>query len=225
MGNFSYRYTKSIIKGITSTNVSGGQFITFDGKKCFESDKYGNNVGNGLLAYDKNSEQAEIYWGGCYFSQNAYFKFYDNRTLLNIETNNGRIYVFKRATPPNGITTCSLIKQRVESSDNSGGTLYAPVRPTYPQGNYGGTPPSVQSRDRREQKTTTGYEMKKKVRRTCAACNGKGTYEYNGPGASYGSNPYKMRCPTCGWEYWSNTIHSHRACQECHGRGYIEEWL
>ena len=102
---YYYRYTKSIIKGVTNTNVSGGQFITFDGKKCFESDKYGNNVGNGSMAYDaKISQQIklETYWGSCFHSMNAHMKFNADRSLMEIETNNGRFYVYKRATAPAG---------------------------------------------------------------------------------------------------------------------------
>jgi hypothetical protein len=49
--------TKTIIKGQQNTSVNGGQFITFDGKKCFESDKYGKNVGNGSLVYDAENSR------------------------------------------------------------------------------------------------------------------------------------------------------------------------
>lgn len=121
---YYYRYTKSIIKGVTNTNVSGGQFITFDGKKCFESDKFGNDVGNGSLAYDaENSREIETYWGSCYWSKNAYMKFNADKSLMNIETNAGKIYVYKRATPPAGVTTCSLIHEKEQSKGSTGGSV------------------------------------------------------------------------------------------------------
>lgn len=119
---YYYRLTKTIIKGHQSTSVSGGQFITFEGKKCFESDKYGQNVGNGSLSYDpENSRQYETYWGSCYYSKNAYFKFNSDKSLLNIDTNSGKIYVYKRTTPPAGVTTCSLIREKNHSDREGGG--------------------------------------------------------------------------------------------------------
>lgn len=119
---YYYKLTKTIINGQQNTNVSGGQFVTFDGKKCFESDKYGKNVGNGSLAYDAEySKVNETYWGSCYYSKNAYFKFNSDRSLLNIDTNSGKIYVYKRTTPPTGVTTCSLIHEKKQSGGGGGG--------------------------------------------------------------------------------------------------------
>jgi len=121
---YYYKLTKTIIDGQQNTNVNGGQFITFDGKKCFESDKNGKNVGNGSLAYDvEYSKVNETYWGSCYYSKNAYFKFNSDRSLLNIDTNAGKIYVYKRTTPPAGVTTCSLIHEKKQSGGNSSGTV------------------------------------------------------------------------------------------------------
>lgn len=121
---YYYKLTKTIIKGQQNTSVNGGQFITFDGKKCFESDKYGKNVGNGSLVYDaENSRVNETFWGACYYSKNAYFKFNSDRSLLNIDTNSGKIYVYKRATPPSGVTTCSLIRDNRQKGAGGGGTV------------------------------------------------------------------------------------------------------
>lgn len=227
---YYYRYTKSIIKGVTNTDVSGGQFITFDGKKCFESDKYGNNVGNGSMAYDaENSRQVETYWGSCYWSKNAYMKFNADKSLMNIETNAGKIYVYKRATPPTNVTTCSLIREPEPSGGGEGGSggytppVY-PVQPTFPQGGYGGGTPSNQDGGGTTPIRTERVK-KEKVRRTCSACNGKGTYEKNGGAVSFGSATHKIRCNICGYEYWNTQTHSHPSCPTCHGRGYIEEWI
>lgn len=229
---YYYRYTKSIINNVENTNVSGGQFITFDGKKCFESDKYGNNVGNGSMAYDaevSRNTRLETYWGSCYWSKNAHMKFNADKSLMNIETNVGKIYVYKRVVAPANVTTCSLIREPEPSSGGGGGGGYIspdyPVQPNYPQGGYGsggtttdpggGTKPIKPERDKRE-----------KVRRTCAACNGKGTYEKNGDAVTFGSSTrYKIRCNTCGYEYWNTQTHSHPACPTCHGKGYVEYWL
>lgn len=119
---YYYKLTKTIINGEHNTNVSGGQFITFDGKRCFESDKFGKNVGNGTLVYEaENSKVNETFWGSCYYSKNAYFIFNSDRSLLNINTNAGKIYVYKRRTPPAGVTTCSLIRRKRQG--DSGGTI------------------------------------------------------------------------------------------------------
>lgn len=226
---YYYKYTKSIIKGKQDTNVSGGQFITFDGSKCFESDKYGNNVGNGVMSYDaENSKQLKTYWGSCYWSKNAYMKFNADKSVMNIETNAGKIYVYKRTTAPAGVTTCSLIRKPEPSSGGSsggGGFLPSyPVQPTYPQNGYtgGGT---YNSGGNSGNNNSGSYRQEKsqKARHTCSACKGTGSIVRNdGSVSSYGSRPTKIKCPTCGWEYWSNTFHRHETCRICYGKGYQE---
>lgn len=226
---YYYKYTKSIIKGKHDTNVNGGQFITFDGSKCFESDKYGNNVGNGTMAYDaENSKQLKTYWGSCYWSKNAYMKFNADKSVMNIETNSGKIYVYKRATAPAGVTTCSLIRKPEPSSGgSSGGGGYTPSYPvlTNPQGGYaGGGSYNNGNTGNSSSSNSNRYEREKpqKTRHTCTACKGKGTIERNdGTVTTYGTH-YKIKCSTCGWEYWNDTFHRHETCKYCHGRGYYD---
>lgn len=220
---YYYRYTKSIIKGVINTDVSGGQFITFDGKRCYESDKYGNNVGNGSMAYDaENSKQVETYWGSCYWSKNAYMKFNADKSLMNIETNAGKIYVYKRATPPAGVTTCSLISAPQQQNHEGGGT-YVPqqtiVQQQYPQGGHqggthiGGTPdPSptiIHKEPQKHWKTVT-----KEVDCThcfhsgkCQTCNGKGWWY-----PRVGGDP--ADCSNCDG-------YKTGRCRWCHGKGSI----
>lgn len=230
---YYYRYTKSIIKGVEDKNVSGGQFITFEGKKCFESDKYGNNVGNGSMAYDaevSRATQLETYWGSCYWSKNAHMKFTADKSLMNIETNAGKIYVYKRATVPANVTTCSLIREPGPRKSEMGGGGYTPpvypVQPNYPQGGFGGGGTTTGPGGGGSKPVKSDRLKKEKVRRECRACNGKGTYEKNGDAVTFGSSTrYKIRCNTCGYEYWNTQTHSHPACPTCHGKGYIEEWI
>lgn len=227
---YYYKYTKSIIKDKHNTNVSGGQFITFDGSKCFESDKYGNNVGNGIMSYDaENSKQLKTYWGSCYWSKNAYMKFNADKSVMNIETNAGKIYVYKRTTAPAGVTTCSLIRKPEPSSGgSSGGGGYTPSYPvqTYPQGGYagGGTYNNGNSGSSSHSNSNSYRQDKpQKTRHTCPGCNGAGNIVRNdGSVSSYGGSGYKKRCPTCGYEYWNTTFHRHETCRICHGRGYQE---
>ena len=223
---YYYKYTKSIIKGKHDTNVNGGQFITFDGRKCYESDKYGNNVGNGTMAYDaENSKQLKTYWGSCYWGKNAYMKFNADKSVMNIETNTGKIYVYKRATAPAGVTTCSLIRKPEPSNGgSSGGGGYTPSNPvqTYPQGGYAGGGSAVnpggggkiikQERDKPQ-----------KTRHTCTLCKGSGRYERNdGSIPLYGGNDYKVRCQECGYEHYRSSNHRHVTCPQCYGKGYKE---
>lgn len=223
---YYYRYVKSIIKGVTNTNVSGGQFITFDGKKCFESDKYGNNVGNGSMAYDKevvSNTRMETYWGACYWSKNAYMKFNADRSLMNIETNAGRIYVYKRTTAPTNVTTCSLIREPELPNSGGGGSSSTPVypmQPTYPQGGYIGSGidnGSSMSNSIETNRGTTGYQtpVRKPQRKWCRLCGGTGKCRFcDGTGwvhrMGIGHDGY---CPSC-------PNHSGR-CSSCNGRG---EW-
>ena len=228
---YYYKYTKSIIKGKHDTNVSGGQFITFDGSKCFESDKYGNNVGNGTMAYDaENSKQLKTYWGSCYWSKNAYMKFNSDKSVMNIETNTGKIYVYKRATAPTDATTCSLIRKPEPSSNegSNGDGDYTPSYPVqaYPQGGYdgGGTYDNGNSGSSNSI-GSRHYEREKsqKSRIKCSLCNGNGTYVRNdGSIPLYGGTDYKVRCNACGYEHYRSTNHRHVTCPQCNGKGYKE---
>lgn len=228
---YYYRFTKSIIKGEPNTNVSGGQFITFDGRKCFESDKYGNNVGNGFMAYDTDvskSTNLKAYWGSCYWSKNAYMKFNADKSVMNIETNAGKIYVYKRATAPAGVTTCSLIRKPEPSQNSGGGGSYTPSYPTttFPNGGYAGGDTGGNggySGNTGGNTYNPSRDKPKKTRHICPGCNGAKTVVRNdGSISSYGNSGYMKRCPTCGAEYWSTTFHRHVTCSICHGRGYQE---
>lgn len=222
---YYYRYTKSIIKGVEDKNVSGGQFITFDGKKCFESDKYGNNVGNGSMAFDAEvSKQTglETFWGSCYWSKNAYMKFNADKSLMNIETNAGKIYVYKRAQAPANVMTCSLIREPEPQNGGGDGGGYIPVnpiQPVYPQGGYGnggttngGSSTGSSSGSNRRTETQPVRKPQKKWCRNCGGtgkcriCNGTGWVHRLGVG-------HDGYCPSC-------PNHSGR-CSSCNGRG---EW-
>ena len=223
---YYYKYTKSIIKGKHDTNVNGGQFITFVGSKCFESDKYGNNVGNGTMTYDaENSKKLKTYWGSCYWSKNAYMKFNADKSVMNIETNAGKIYVYKRATVPANVTTCSLIRKPEPSSGGGGGSggyspLVYPVQPTYPQGGYGGGGTtsdggSIGGSGGSNRRTETQSPTRQPQRKWCRVCGGSGKCNNcNGTGwvhrIGMGHDSY---CPVC-------KSHNGR-CSSCNGRG---EW-
>lgn len=212
---YYYRYTKSIIKGVEDKNVSGGQFITFDGKRCFESDKFGNNVGNGSMSYDAEiSKQIglETFWGSCFWSKNAHMKFNADRSLLNIETNAGKVYVYKRATAPANVTTCSLIREP-EPQSGGGGGGYVPVNPVLPVNPQGGYTPMQQGGRDKPQKVEPEKPVRQPQKKECRRCMGTGKCQIcNGSGwvrrIGVGHDSYCSSCPN----------HSGR-CSSCNGRG------
>lgn len=110
---YYYQLTKKIVNNTTYTNMAGGQFITFNGNKCYDSDRNGNSVGNGELTYNEGlSDNLLIYTGSSYFGSTTSYRFTSDKSLLNIYTTNGRIYVYRRTSSPSGVYTCSLIKEK-----------------------------------------------------------------------------------------------------------------
>ena len=221
-----YKLTQKIHDDTPSTNVFGGQFITFIDDMCFESNKSGYSVGNGTLKLnDKAVGSYMTYEGKSYWGEGATFRFKSDLSVLNVVLDNGDVYVYKRTTPPTDVTTCSLIRK----PETIGGGYTAPVnpvQPNYPQGGYVGNETQTEPGGGGDKPAKPERIKKEKVRRECRACNGKGTYEKNGDAVTFGSSErYKKRCSTCGYEYWNTQTHSHPSCPTCHGKGYIEEWI
>lgn len=113
---YYYKLTKKIERKHIYTNTAGGQFITFLNDKCYESDIKGRTVNNSELTYDSYySGKFLVYVGISYFGSNVKFKFTQDKSLLNVETKDGRIYVYKRQVAPASVVTCSLIiKEKVK---------------------------------------------------------------------------------------------------------------
>ena len=109
---YYYQLTKKIENGKEFVNTAGGQFITFVGEECFDSDKYGVSVGNGKLKFSPSlSSSTPAYVGNSYFG-NVIYRFNKDKSILNIHVNNRLIYVYKRTVVPTGIMTSSLIKKK-----------------------------------------------------------------------------------------------------------------
>lgn len=213
---FYYKLTKKIVGEDVYTNTSGGQFITFVGNKCYESDKYGSNVGNGELKYDLYySKKYKIYLGTSYFGNEVKFKFSQDLNLLNVVTKDGRIYVYKKQPAPSSVTTCSLIRKKGSSGSGSG---YIPVNPvTSYGGTYSGTatttsPVRNQNGTKRKQQPT---------KHTCPLCHGAKRIERDTYTPLYGTEDYRVRCNECGEYFMRSTGHTHITCPQCHGRGYF----
>lgn len=190
-------------------DVTGGQFLTFFNNVCFESDSKGDGVGHGYLTYKKSGSNSEFstYQGSSYWGSSTTFKFNADKSVLNVVLDNGDIYVYKRATPPAGKTTCSLIRKRdgnTSSSDMGG------YNPTYtPQPSQKVTPhPSTNSAARYEKRTYP-----------CTLCHGKGTVpDCDGSIPNFGGQKY---CSECGKNV--PMCHIHKRCPSCDGKGtYIK---
>lgn len=203
-----YKLTRTRIDGIDNRTVSGGQFITFVGDKCFESNKRGVGVDHGILTRNSNysNSQFNVYQGSSYWGSSTTFKFNADKSVLNVVLDNGDIYVYKRATPPAGVTTCSLLRKK--RSDGFSGSASVSIQPTYPS--YPASP-SLQSP---QQPSPSDRYVEKTYQ--CTYCHGKGTvWDCDNSIPDFtGSKKY---CNECGRSV--PMCHIHKRCPSCNGKG------
>ena len=208
-----YKLTKKKENGSVSSNVSGGQFITFRGDVCYESNKNGVGVDHGTMQRNENYSNSQylVYQqksgSGCYWGKDATFKFTADKSELNVVLENGDVYLYKRTTAPIGQETCSLIRKSggggssvvVTPPVNPGGQVVVPpISPTTPS-NPGGTTPTPTHG--REPHQVTKSCMLCGGSGKCNTCNGKHWYYFAGN---------KLICPNCP---------PSGACQSCGGSG------
>lgn len=217
---FYYKLTKYQHNGVPTTNVSGGQFITFLNDICYESDKKGIGLGHGTLQLNKNysNEDYNLYMGSSYWGSSTTFKFKHDMSMLNVVTDDGDIYVYKRMSPPIDVTTSSLIRKPEPSSGGcSAGGGYTPSYPVqpYPQGGYAGSSGNSSSggtnnynSNSTSSKSRIACNSCKYTNGKCSVCKGSGRQHSSAYGVSGtirctncgGSG----RCPTCGGDGWIN---------------------
>ena len=152
-------------------------------------------------------------------------KFNTDKSIMNIETNAGKIFVYKRTTPPAGVTTCSLIRE--PEQNKNGGEIGGFVTPTYPvqqpvypiggnttfgttNTNSGGdNAASGTSNSRTEQKP-----VQQPQRKWCRVCKGTGKCSI-----CYG-NGYVYKLPSAGGNHFCVVCNNHDGrCHWCNGRG------
>ena len=122
---FYYKQIKRVVNGQTFTdNISGGQFITFQGRICYESDSNGMAVGHGTLKYQDQGNELRTYIGSSYWGNNTKFRFNRERSRLNVVTPDGVIYVYTKTDAPTSVSTCSLIRKNNSGSYNT--NMYVP---------------------------------------------------------------------------------------------------
>ncbi len=213
---FYYKLT-NIHNNKYSLKIQGGQFITFIGDICFESDKEGIGVGHGTLTYNPSYSSSTIkkYLGKSYWGDNAVFSFSSDKSILNVALENEMVLVYRRTTPPEGVYTCSLIKQQKSNSSSSSGSGGYNPPPVYTAPIY----PSAQNSSSTTKESSTYSSPQKKWRTItyqedchmchglgkCWTCSGKG-WEYNKLGVDGVHD-----CPNC----------SNGECSHCHGTGKV----
>lgn len=208
-----YRLHRTVINGVSSTDVSGGQFITFIGDICFESDKSGVGVSHGQMK--KNTSYSEtsysIYQGDSYWGSSATFKFNADKSVLNVILDNGSIYVYKKAIAPAGVETCSLLKK--ENSNGGSHIAAGSVAPGFPVsdgGTFTGTSQSMTTEKDRQNTQNSRYGYKE-----CHLCRGSGVCQTcNGKGWYYGFTSDPIKCPNC-------DSNQNGKCSICHGKGTV----
>lgn len=215
---FYYALTKKVQNGISSTNVSGGQFITFLDELCYESNKKGIGVGHGTLQLNKNYSDSDfkVYMGGSYWGNEAIFKFKSDLSALNVILENGDVYVYKRQTAPSSVMTCSLIRKEKNRDSNVG--EYAPAYSGI--SGYDGSFNTTTTNNTPRQNTNT-TNRHQPTKHTCNLCHGQKRIVKDTYPALYGTKDYKIKCNECGGYFMRSTGHTHITCPQCHGKGYF----
>lgn len=210
-----YALTKKVCNNIQTTNVSGGQFISFIDDICYESDIKRIGVGHGTLKLNKNYSNGsfKVYMGDSYWGSNTTFKFKSDLSVLNVILESGEVYVYKRQPAPSSITTCSLIRKK--KKEGSGG--YTPVYPVTPVYSGSSNTPITSSTPR--QNTTPA--KRQPTTHTCSLCNGQKRIVKDTHPPLYGAKDYQVRCNECGESFPRSWGHTHVTCPQCHGKGYF----
>lgn len=208
-----YKLTKKKENGSVSSNVSGGQFITFRGDVCYESNKNGVGVDHGTMQRNENYSNSQylVYQqksgSGCYWGKDATFKFTTDKSELNVVLENGDVYAYKCATAPVGQETCSLIRKKTSSNQGGGSGIVMPPTPIAVDP-YNPTPTPT------SQPTPTPNPTPQKTHQ-CGLCGGSGRVSTTDGVPSFGNTKY---CSECGKTVPDN--HYHTTCPSCKGKGW-----
>ncbi len=207
-----YKLTKKKENGSVSSNVSGGQFITFRGDVCYESNKNGVGVDHGTMQRNENysNSQYMIYQrksgSGCYWGNNATFKFTSDKSELNVVLENGDVYAYERTTAPAGQETCSLIRKK--GGGVGGGNIVVTPQPTIIDPYIPVSSPTPTS-------TPMPNPTPQPKQHKCGLCGGSGRVATTDGVPSFGNTKY---CSECGKTVPDN--HYHTTCPSCKGKGW-----
>lgn len=210
---YYYKLTKKKVNGVISEKVSGGQFITIIKDGCYESDNKGFSVNHGKIKYNRTENGYLIYIGPTYYGDNTIMLFKSDYSSFNFKMPNGDVYVYKRATPPSGVTTCSLIRKTTPKSTPSTQPYIPPVpATTYPTTSY---PSQTTTTSSSSSSSSSSSATTTTTTRTCVRCHGSGR-EDRDDGVCFGLDT--KYCNEC--KRTVSCSHYHTTCQLCHGKGY-----
>lgn len=205
-----YKLTRKMESGKSSTNVLGGQYITFIADICYESNKKGISIGHGNMIRNKSYSTSEYttYFGSSYWGDDvASFKFNADKSVLNVVIDKDNYYIYKRTTAPVGQETCSLIRKKTSSNQGGGSGIVMPPTPIAVDP-YNPTPTPT------SQPTPTPKPTPQKTHQ-CGLCGGSGRVSTTDGVPSFGNTKY---CSECGKTVPDN--HYHTTCPSCKGKGW-----
>ncbi len=208
---YYYKLTKKNVNGVINENVSGGQFITISKDVCYESDKDGFSVNHGRMDYiDNEANGLRLYVGSSYYGDHTSLLFKSDFSSFHIKTDNGDIYYYTRATPPAGVTTCSLIRQvrKEEPRKQTPTPVYIPQDNPYQPWTL---PPNPTPKDQPQPNPTPSPDQK------CPICQGSKICTY-GPGMVAYSTQYCLGDKKCHECSGTGVKNGHR-CTYCDGSG------
>ena len=146
-----------------------GQFITFNHKGCYDSDKSGFTVNNGFLKFGATTDERVYYSGNSYWGAATYI-FLENYNRLNIRVDeSGITYVYVQTMPPANVTTCALIRKAETSPAQKNINPVNPINPPIDKIKIDKTPTSKQKYVTREENCHICHGNGK-----CSSCSGKG---------------------------------------------------
>lgn len=205
-----YQWTKTYDENGNSKTMDGksGQFVTRTQKVCYDSDKDGCTVKNGSLKLTDQQGNISKYVGPSYYGSPTTYTFYDDKGILNIQDKDGKVYVYKKTTAPQGCKTSSLIaSKRNNNSANSGGNNSSAAY--VPPVDVGGSSSNSGSSSTKG-KTFHPHACRQCCGRgKCHVCNGDGLYQLS-------LKSGKTKCFSC---------NGTGICRQCNGTGkFGGEW-
>ena len=211
-------YYKFVSCSDSRNTIMGGQFITFVGDICFESDNNGNSVKNGNMSRNsyQSSNEKFVYEGASFCGEDTKFIFNADKSRLNVIGKDGLRYSLVQTNPPARVTTCSFIRSR-GSSGSSGGQIPVydgQISPIYPNNNGGNMNARSDYNCNSYSGSSSGSSnsQSRVYRKDCHLCLGSGKCRTCNGSHSY-INPLTNKyvtCPNC---------KPNGACSLCGGSG------
>ena len=175
-----------------SNGGGDGHFVTVTSQSCYDSDKNGISIQNGIRYYkgEKNGQYVfygDSQWGFAYY----YYSTDYQRLKIVVEASNVTYNYVRKQAPANAISAHGAVPK----NQSSGGAVIMPTVQTY-----------------NTQTTTTQESTPTQVDTKCIYCNGTG---YCTMCKGRGIYLYDSRWYDC------SACHGTGHCQVCHGTGHV----